>query len=428
VVRNDWTTYSPAPTAEWTPSTTVTVIVPDGVTAEARAALGEQTYPSGLVEFIDPTSTLGTGSVIVHVDENAVPGPDFLRALVRWPAHAPEAVAVAIGAEPAEPLSRQLSETSDLVSADTTAFHALIGGSFAVSRALVDRAGTMVDSSFETAFRFAQAGAVIVPEREAQFKSATALEPVDTDERPLAPAGVPLVTAIVHFEGSGPEAVQELSTCVSRLLSSRDVDQRIVVVAPRTAEVAGVFRHTRINVTSREPDAVQIRSPFVLRVPVALRLGHRTVRSLCDAADRWRVGLVHALPAGTQSSELAAELWRTAAISRAMWDADSASGQGTGSKDLAPADLAERVAQCYGERWVSGLDVDVRAAAPQGPTAPAKPRSGNRRSYLGGVDRTNPTVRLRALLAEPLPVSRRFASVLVRRVLSRSDSGAGSAN
>jgi hypothetical protein len=467
VVRNDWTAYRPPTVGDWTPSARVSVIVPayePRQLAAVLAALAAQSYPQSLLDTVvvgcdgyEPMELpspkppramvaraggrgLGAaivaaaehshGSIIVCLRPDHAPEPTQIEALVRWPQLDPDAVAVAVGPTNAA----FVASTHDLRTAAHLAFQAMARASFALSRGRYDVAGgadaeLLDDAAEELGYRLAQRGAVFVPEGGGSAGPATSggvggplVDRVpyarrrtggQSHARPGA-GWVPLVTAVVPAAESPATA----AVCVDRLLASDTEDLRVLVLLgpdpePALVDLAERLRgRPRVEIVAQAP-SWPYPSPVLLRVPPRLGVGPTTVRRLCESADDWRVGLIHVVPAGATVAAPAVELWRTAAIGRVRQ-----SGPGVSLDDDA---LAAAVARVYGERWVSGLDVDVRDLAPPAdtPGGPAPGRAGGtgrpRRAYSFDGPKQVATSRLRALIADPGPVGRRYARAVLRR-------------
>jgi GT2 family glycosyltransferase len=297
--------------------------------------------------------------------------------------------------EPHGYIERLIDSTDALRAGDHLVFLAHVGASVAMRRDLYAAVGGLsrelaLGEDTELAFRLAQAGAVFIPEPQAQSwhmgRSSMTLhgdalrrfnQPHLADLMPQPRwlrrgVGrvwrVPLVSAVVP--ATGPFEV--MRTCVDRLLAGDEFDLRVHLVAPWDAItherrsvlddplldlrlLAATYRSDpRVVLATEAPDTV-FPSPYRLDVPANIGVGRSTVRRLVAIADREKLGLVRSGPL---------QLWRTAAVSRAL--RVRASGES----------LVDAVAEVYGERRVTGAGmVDLARLSPAA-LAAAGPRPG----------------------------------------------------
>jgi hypothetical protein len=414
------------------------------------AAAGRARFPAGVAA--------STAEMIVRLEPGVVVAPEFVAALARWQHVAPDTVSIAplaevtsgwaspdeisdqcangtvaqsapaaTGTAPAE-LTRLLAASHNLRTADHLGFLAVAGMPFAFRRDRY-RAGTdrYEGADVEVGFRLAQAGTVFLPEPLARAWRLRRDEPAELRHRRHAELAnllpypranrrsggrawdVPLVTAVVPADGS----YEIVRACVDRLLGGDETDLRVLLVGdwdglPADGSdrsdlglLATEYRsEPRVGLVGAEPVGA-FPSPYLLRVPSRLGVGPTTVRSLIATADRWQAGLIRVLPAAAGSGSRPAELWRTAALSRAQRTA-------AGARDLVTA-----VGRSHGERWETGSEYHVVDLS--GAPAPAAPAArGNRRGpetvSVGGA---------RSLAKATAFVTRRYARAAKRRIVRR---------
>ncbi|MFV2008682.1 MULTISPECIES: hypothetical protein [unclassified Micromonospora] len=415
-------------------------------------------------DFADQVGT-AKGEIIVRIPAGAVPAPDLVSALTRWQQASPAAVSVAVpmifsGRAPdpdvivahasagtlgqlfpgstVEPgLARLIDTTHQLRTADHLVFLAAAGTGYAFQR---DRYQAGSDrfqgADVEVAYRLAQAGAVFVPEPAATLwtaapaDSVTAGERADAELTDLVPFPrerrnrpgrvwqVPLVTVVIPVD----QPYQVVRSCVDRLLGGDERDLHVALVGDWAVAgtdssgtdssradlrlLAAEYRsEPRVRMVSSAP-VTAFPAPYLLRVPARLGVGPRTVRSLVEAMEKWRCGLLRVLPAGAGAPTHAVELWSTAARSRALH---------AGTADGA---LVEAVAASHGQRWETGSEYDVVDLTPAGSgaaggSATAGPRGGRRAGQtvtVGGA---------RSLGRATVFVARKYARGVRRRLVSR---------
>ncbi|MEV4757256.1 hypothetical protein AB0J86_19370 [Micromonospora sp. NPDC049559] len=407
-----------------------------------------------------PTAVAASSSkVIIRLPAGAVVAPELVAALVRWQHVTPEAVSIATlaeiasdwssaeeisdraadgtlasaapaaGATPSAELTKLLAGTHDLRTADHLAFLAVAGMPFAFAR---DRYEPGTDpyegADIEVGYRLAQAGAVFLPEPHARAWA------VGADRAALArrqrarlanllpyPRGnrgaggrtwaVPLVTAVVPADGP----YETVRSCVDRLLGGQEGDLRVLLVGDWENLPAGSGEDSdlgllaaeyraepRVRLVTSEPTN-GFPSPYLLRVPSRLGVGPATVRSLITSADRWQAGLVRVLPAAASSAAQALELWRTAALSRAL-----RVGAPVGK-------LPAVVGRTHGERWETGSEYDVVDLT--------SPKAARAAAAAGrGAGRPTETIAVggaRSLAKATTFVARRYARAAKRRIVRR---------
>jgi glycosyltransferase involved in cell wall biosynthesis len=459
VFRNDWARLKPPAIGAWTPTRSVSVIIPaynDQESLEPTlAALSRQTYPADLLDVVvvDDGSTppvtlpevrpqncrivrvpdvskgwgrsnaLHTGAVhssgeILHwLDADMVVFPEHIEAQARWHHVAPDVVTLGYKRfvnegwlTPAEVVRRAedgtlgeafppsvtgphdyveelIDKTNKLRGGDHLNFRAHVGATAALSRDFYLSTGGLncdlrLGEDTEFGFRLTQAGALFVPEPAARswhlgpsnmMSDGEALRrynhPYLADLMPhprwlrhgaQRTWRVPLVTAVV--DAAGP--LELVRTCVDRLLASDEHDLRVVLVGDwdsitdeRRRVLADPLLDLRlIETTYRSESRVELAtaapadvypSPYRLNVPNTVGVGLSTVRRLVAEADRWKAGLVRAVPPKRSHEDSGVELWRTAAVSRA------------GRHARTGESLVDTVAGIYGQRWVSGTDFEI---------------------------------------------------------------------
>jgi GT2 family glycosyltransferase len=275
-----------------------------------------------------------------------------------------------------------IDKTNQLRGGDHLNFRAHVGATAALTRGLYLATGGLnpnlhLGEDTEFGYRLTQAGAVFIPEPAARswhmgptnmMRTGEALrrynQPFLAELMPhprwLRPGAqrtwlVPLVTAVVEASGS----LEQVRTCVDRLLASDEHDLAVVLVGPWEtlhderrrilADPQLDLRLTqatyqgepRVRLATAAPATV-FPSPYRLNLPTTVGVGLSTVRKLVAEADRWKVGLVRAR--ATKSTDATVELWRTAAVSRAVRTAGP------------DESLVDGVAAVYGQRWVSAED------------------------------------------------------------------------
>ncbi|WJK42143.1 hypothetical protein O7608_07075 [Solwaraspora sp. WMMA2056] len=470
--HNDWSRIRPAEPGQSTPPAQVTVCVVGGgdpsAAARTTAALAQQRHPAELLQVVTCADDNGfvdlvaaaTSEIIVRIPAGAVPGPDLVGALARWPQADPDAVGLAVparfGGTVPEPemvaahasagtlgqlfagsavdagLTRRLEATHQLRTADHTAFLTAAGTAFAFHRSRY-RPGTdpYQGADVEVAYRLAQAGAVFVPEPTASLWTLVPTDPAGDDrqaraaltdllpyprqhrDRPGRTWQVPLICAMVPVD----QPYEVVRACVDRLLASDERDLQVALVADWAAAgptgggdqpddlrlLAAEYRHEpRVRLVDTAP-ASAYPSPYLLRVPARLGVGRRTVGAVTAAMEKWRCGLLRVLPAGAGSATYAVELWSTAARCRAT------------NAGTAEDALVEAVAASHGQRWETGSEFDVVDLATAGPgaadaTTTAAPRRAAKTVPVGGA---------RSLGRATVFVARQYARGVRRRLVSR---------
>lgn len=318
--------------------------------------------------------------------------------------------------EPHDYIEEYIEETDRLRAADHLAFRAHVGATAAVRRDLYRDCGGLdvrlrLGEDGELGYRLAQAGAVFVPEPQARSWHLGASHAMTVGERQRrynAPFladrmplprwlrdgvrrnwQVPLMTVVVEV---GDHPLELVRGCVDRLLAGNEFDQRILLVGQwdgledqrRRRVLADPLLDRRLLVATYQSDpritlvdaapVTAFPSPFLVRVPVGIGVRRGAVRRLVSHANDEQVGLIRVTP---PSPGPAVELWRTAAVSRAL------------RQRAAGEPLAEAVARVWGERWLSADDIGLvdlsilpveelawrppALTAPPTPAAPAPP-------------------------------------------------------
>lgn len=336
--------------------------------------------------------TVSDGEIVHWLDADLIPFPEHVAAQARWHHLLPDAVTLGykrfvpegrppvaevvrraeegtLGglfpperAEPHTYVEELIAATDGLRTADHLVYRAHVGATGALRRELYLAAGRLdtglrqgEDSEF--GYRLAQAGAVFIPEPQADgwhlgpslaMRDAERIRrynrPHLADRMPLSRWlrdgsrriwSVPLVVAVVRVDGQPLERVR---ACVDRLLASDEYDLRVHLVGPWSAVteqrqpvledpwleprlIAATYRSDpRVVLVEDEPETV-FPAPYLLRVPVSVGVSPGTVRRLLTEADTAQVGLLRVVPAGAGpgGTPPAVELWRTAAVHRARW-------------------------------------------------------------------------------------------------------------
>lgn len=249
---------------------------------------------------------------------------------------------------------------------------------------------------------------------------------------------VPLVVAVVEVAGQPLELVR---ACVDRLLASDEADLRVRLVGDwdRLSEdrrsiladpdlelrlIAESYRaDLRVELVTEAPRSA-FPSPYLLKVPVHLGVGRHTVRRLLAEADRSQDGLLRLLApgAGAGLAPPALELWRTAAVSRALRHRRS------------DEPLAEAVTGVYGSRWLTDPSFGVEdlttspvappelagAPHPAGARRPATaPHPAARPPGSPPAPQAVPVAGVRSLLRATGYVAKLAARRLLRRTAAR---------
>ncbi|MGW5877997.1 glycosyltransferase [Nocardiopsis terrae] len=388
-----------------------------------------------------------TGDILMWMDADMVACPEFVEAQARW--HHTHAECVTLGrvrftdTEPRGPegvlaaaragelhreldtggrhdwIEHLLDQSDHLRDADHLGFHAYLGAAAAVRRSLYEAAGGVdpdldLGQDTEFGYRLWQAGAVMVPERDAtawhvgpastartrlpseRFRTEVLAElmPHPHAYRERVPAQrrrTPLVHAVVDVAGAPYDLVRG---CVDRLLNGTETDLVVTLVAdwegaraaPGGREgphldlrlvQANYLREPRISFASAAP-RTGFPSPFLLQVPVAWGLGELALSRLLASAERARAGLTELFLAAAPTRDAGVRLWRTRALARAM--------RVCGEEE----DLADVVAELHGRYRIHGgegtlADLTLHRSVPPAPrSGGAWPVSG-----LPAADRTD---------------------------------------
>ncbi|GHC79621.1 hypothetical protein GCM10007079_17920 [Nocardiopsis terrae] len=395
-----------------------------------------------------------TGDILMWMDADMVACPEFVEAQARW--HHTHAECVTLGrvrftdTEPRGPegvlaaaragelhreldtggrhdwIEHLLDQSDHLRDADHLGFHAYLGAAAAVRRSLYEAAGGVdpdldLGQDTEFGYRLWQAGAVMVPERDAtawhvgpastartrlpseRFRTEVLAElmPHPHAYRERVPAQrrrTPLVHAVVDVAGAPYDLVRG---CVDRLLNGTETDLVVTLVAdwegaravPGGREgphldlrlvQANYLREPRISFASAAP-RTGFPSPFLLQVPVAWGLGELALSRLLASAERARAGLTELFLAAAPTRDAGVRLWRTRALARAM--------RVCGEEE----DLADVVAELHGRYRIHGgegtlADLTLHRSVPPAPRSGggARPVSGlptADRAGTGGVNR-----------------------------------------
>ena len=340
-----------------------------------------------------------------------------------------------------------IEATDQLRQADPLMFRAHVGATSSLRRELCRAAGGLdpglkLGEDTELGHRLVQQGAVFVPEPQAQswhmgpshmmtlgaqlrrhnqpFLAERMAQARWLRRTPGRIWAVPLVVAVVEAAGQPLELVR---ACVDRLLASDEADLRVRLVGdwgrlsqerrPILADpdldlrlIAESYRaDPRVELVTEAPVTV-FPSPFLLKVPPQLGVGRATVSRLLAEADQSQAGLLRLLAPGAGSglTPPALELWRTAAVSRAM-------------RHRRPGEtLTEVVSEVYGSWWLTGDGVgvvDLPALLSEPPPQPVPPpRSPT-------PDGAVPVAGLRSLIRATGHVARLAARRALRRARVR---------
>jgi glycosyltransferase involved in cell wall biosynthesis len=283
--------------------------------------------------------------------------PDPARVARAAASRHPEELFDLAASEPHDYIEELIGRTGDLRDGDHLAFMAHVGATAALTREFYRAAGGLnpalrLGEDTEFGYRLAQAGALFVPEWQAQswhlgrthmMQDAPRLQrynrPYLADLMPhprwLRRVGgtgwaVPLVTVVVEVSGQPLELVR---AAVDAILASDEPDLRVCLVggwdrltdgrrsilddpALELRLVEATYRSDpRVRLVTQAPSSV-FPSPYLLQAPVGCGLGRSAIGRLVEAADHHRAGLVTVALPGS-GGEL--RLWRTSARSRARW-------------------------------------------------------------------------------------------------------------
>lgn len=427
VARNDYSTVPCPPLGEWTPTATVSVVIPAFANQQkldlTLAALAAQSYPEDLTEVIvvddqsepplelpeirpakttlivntsdqwasaaavDAGIQVANGSIIMRLDSDVIPARHHIEAHARWhhqtdyltvignlhfvdvkpeeltPARTQTAVAdgrtIDLFGDRSTDSSwvvKLVNETDRLRDDERRAFSAANGATISFTRTMYDACGGLdtamrLGGDTELGYRLAQAGAVFIPDSEAevwhlglsQMKSAK--EEGSRYRRPWVANrvptfrymrtrrgltwDVPFVEVVVDVSEASLEAA---TNTVASLLGGSLTDIGVTLVGPweeLTDERISPLGDPRLNLRlireafrgegrvrfeeTAAPSAAPV--PFRLTMPAGFSLAPDGLWELTDLADKMRVGKVNLTVPGVEKAP-AAVLERTAALAR----------------------------------------------------------------------------------------------------------------
>jgi hypothetical protein len=469
---------------------------PHGLTPIALASLGRQTYPDALIDVIEANGEREPeGDVIVLLEAGAIPSPDFVAAHARW--HGAVVDAVSLGPvlriDPkgldrsalerglgAEPLAAALRERlideddpfdliGDLTRSYTDVADGLVVagglGSLGVRRETVQAAGGRGEQPsplhrLDLAQRLQCYGAVFAPEPRAAAWVADGRASAE-----LARAATAAATGGERLEVRHPEAASIVALPPFRTVASPRRYRRPAVVVNVDAggsDAAGVAAtiapllggvlgdlELRLQVPEDHPERGELArlvaddprariapsslagfcdSPFQVTVPAEALPDSRTLADLHRLAIGEGAGAMHVTVPGAPPQDVMIEVVASGAWERARRIADRR------------GEAVEVVlGQVFGERWVSGVEVNVRAhgvdephVTEHGPLAAATDLRRERvqhlrfRSRADDLERATRSIADR-VIAERLRArsDRRYANRLEARLRSSRGEGDG---
>jgi len=410
---------------------------PQGALADTLEALGRQTYPESLVEVIAPDGAdEPTGDVVVFVQAGAVPSREFVAAHARW--HAAAADAASLG-----PVRRDAAEDDpfDVILALTRSFTdpadgliiAAALGSLGVRRETLLAVGGRGEGALslrrlDLAQRLHSYGAVFAPEQvaeariaggtasaelaravteaatgkarlEARYPDAASIVALPPFRAIASPRRYSRPAVVVNVEAAGADAADVAAT-VAPLLDGvlGDLELRLQVPEdhPERAELerlAGGDSRARIAASSLTE---RCDSPFQVMVPAQALPDPRTLADLHRLAIGEGAGAMHVTVPGAPPQDVMIEVVASGAWARAGRVARR-SGEDGGVV----------VGRLFGERWVSGVEVNVRAhgvdephVTEHGPLAAATDPKRERMQHLRFRSRADELERSTDVLAD----------------------------
>jgi hypothetical protein len=432
-----WRDIDPPDLESFAPEARASVIL-DGDPRAARAtagALAAQTYPSELVEVIEPGSgTEPNGDVVIVLAAGTVPAPEFVAAHARW--HQAVADAVSIGPVGSD---RDADDSSlGLIRDLTRDLTDLAGGhhlaaaedSIGMRRDLYRGAGGAGNAPpglgrLDLAHRLDTAGAVFVAEPEAwasgpvgEFAAAVARACARSETLETSYPGAAALVALPPFRAlasprrherpalavnvpvaAGTGAGDALATIAGVLGSETgDLELRVQIDEshPGYGDVAAAVEGDPRAAIAPPSLGEPCEAPFQVTVPPVAALDPRTLGDLEELALGEDAGALHVTVPGIAPQDAMIELVTTAAWRRAQRLAGA-----TGEE---PELIVARLA---GERWVSGVEVSTRGHGieePQvtehGPLAAATDLRHERNAHLRFRERATDLTERAATLAE----------------------------
>jgi hypothetical protein len=362
-----------------------------GAQADTLEALGRQTYPESQIEVIEPESgDEPTGDVVVFVEAGAVPSREFVAAHARWHAAAADAVSlgpVRRGRDEDDPFDLILDLTRSFTdSADGLIVGAALG-SLGVRRGTLLAVGGRGDGTLslrrlDLAQRLRSYGAVFAPEPAGEARIADG-----TASAELARAVTEAATGKARLEVRYPEAASIVALPPFRAVaSSRRYSRPAVVVnvdaaGAGAADVAATVAplldgvlgdlELRLQVPEDHAERAELErlvggdsrarvaassltercdSPFQMTVPAAALPDPRTLADLHRLAIGEDTGAMHVTVPGAPPQDVMIEV-----VASGAWARAGRVAQRSGE------DVAVVVGRLFGERWVSGVEVNVRA-------------------------------------------------------------------
>jgi len=446
-------------------------VLAGSATPEARCALESQAGVVSALEIIaEGEAVPEAAELIVLLDGAAIPTPGFLAAHLRWHAAASDVVVLgpvsrppegssapaAVSTEPSErwdeadsafdvvfDLTRGLTETAGAI------HMAAALGSISVRADVLAAAGGLGEPGplqrLDVAARLASYGCVFVPEAAAVAWSheterarelagaiaanVTAHEPLEASRpeearivamppfRRTASARHYTRPAMVVNLDAGEEPAENVLATLEAILRGRlgDLELRVQIAdehpaRERIAERLALDPRTAIGPPSMD---AYCESPFQASVPAAALPDERTIADLHRLMIEEEVGALHVTVPGAPPQDVMIEVVASGALARSRRVAAAQGG-----------DPVEVLGRLFDERWVSGVEVSVRAhgvAEPHvtehGPLAAATDPEHERNQHLRFRDRAD-ELEQRAVVLSRRALAERLES---RRVRLRAD-------
>jgi hypothetical protein len=429
-----WRDIDPPDLASFAAEAPVSVIL-DGDPAAARVtadALAAQSYPSELVEVIEPASgTEPTGDVVIVLAAGTAPAPEFVAAHARW--HQAVADAVSFGPVGSD---RNADDSSLGLIRDLTRDLADLAGGHHLAAA-EDSVGMRGDlyreaggagiappglGRVDLAHRLHTAGAVFVAAPEAwasgpvgEFAAAVARACARSETLETSYPGAAALVALPPFRAlasprrhkrpaltvnvpiaEGGDALATIAGVLGSETGDLELRVQIDESHPGFRDVAAAVEGDPRAAIAPSSLGEACEAPFQVTVPPVAGLDPRTLGDLEELALGEDAGALHVTVPGIAPQDAMIEVVTTAAWRRAQRLAEA-----TGEE---PELIVARLA---GERWVSGVEVSTRGHGieePQvtehGPLAAATDLGHERNAHLRFRERANDLNERAATLAE----------------------------
>ena len=442
VAADHWRDIEVPAVEGWRPTARVTVVIDGdpGASGPTVAALREQSYPTELLDVVEPdASREPEGEVVVLIAAGAVADPGFVAAHARW--HHTVADVVSFGpltpSHPGgvEPLGLVSDLTRDFT--DPAGGHHLAAaeGTLALRRDLYLEAGGAGAAPapvhrLDLAHRLLCAGAVFVAEPRAGAGGespgiAAAVARACEEGRSLElemPDAAALIALPPFREPASPRRHARAALAVNVDVGRADEDEALATIAGVLHGLMGDIE-LRVQIADDHPARDRVaaavaadpraslgpssleeacEAPYQASVPGVAMLDPRTVADLHELALGEDVGALHVTVPGMRPQEAMIEVVATGAWHRAQRLA------------RAGGENAEAVlGRLYGERWVSGVEVSTRRHGieePQvtehGPLAKATDLGHERNAHLRFRERADDMADRAATLAQRTLVER----------------------